>query len=55
MVVRAAAAGWRVVEVDVDYAVRIGTSEVAGSIGGTLRAASDMRKVLPGAAADRAR
>ena len=50
MVVRAADAGWRVREVDVDYRERIGTSKVTGTVGGTLRAVSDMRKVLAHAA-----
>ena len=50
MVVRAADAGWRVQEVDVDYRERIGTSKVTGTLGGTLRAVSDMRKVLAHAA-----
>jgi glycosyltransferase involved in cell wall biosynthesis len=50
MVVRAADAGWRVREVDVDYRERIGTSKVTGTLGGTLRAVSDMRKVLAHAA-----
>jgi dTDP-L-rhamnose 4-epimerase len=36
--------------VDVDYRERIGTSKVTGTVGGTLRAVSDMRKVLAHAA-----
>lgn len=48
MVLRAGRAGWRVAEVDVDYAPRAqGTkSKVTGTIGGTLRAVRDMSKVL---------
>jgi glycosyltransferase involved in cell wall biosynthesis len=48
LLVAAAHAGWRVVEVDVDYHPRAaGThSKVTGSIGGTLRAIRDMRAVL---------
>ncbi|MEV0135835.1 glycosyltransferase family 2 protein [Dactylosporangium sp. NPDC050688] len=48
MVVRAAAAGWRVAEVDVDYAPRAagGRSKVTGTVAGTLRAVRDMSRVL---------
>ncbi|WP_238016813.1 glycosyltransferase [Dactylosporangium sp. AC04546] len=48
MVVRAAAAGWRVGEVDVDYAPRAagGRSKVTGTVAGTLRAVRDMSRVL---------
>lgn len=46
MVVRAARAGWTVVEVDVDYLPRTGRSKVTGTVGGTLRAVKDMSKVL---------
>ncbi|MEV0562162.1 glycosyltransferase family 2 protein [Dactylosporangium sp. NPDC050588] len=48
MMVRAAAAGWRIAEVDVDYAPRIagGRSKVTGSVRGTARAVRDMSKVL---------
>lgn len=43
LLLRAAAAGWRVREVDVDYRPRCGgQSKVSGSIRGTLRAARDM-------------
>jgi glycosyltransferase involved in cell wall biosynthesis len=47
-VVRAAAAGWRIVEVEVDYLPRAaGTrSKVTGSVRGTLRATRDMAAVL---------
>ena len=48
LLVAAARAGWRVVEVDVDYHPRAaGTrSKVTGSLVGTLRAVRDMRAVL---------
>lgn len=45
MVLRAAHAGWRVDEVDVRYAPRIGRSKVTGTVGGTWRAIHDMRRV----------
>jgi glycosyltransferase involved in cell wall biosynthesis len=48
MVVRAARAGWRVGEVDVDYGPRTdGTrSKVTGTVRGTVRTVRDMAKVL---------
>src|SRR6266702_3105813 len=48
MVVAAAQAGWRIGEVDVDYAPRTaGTrSKVTGTVRGTARAVRDMAKVL---------
>ena len=46
MVAAAAAAGWRVAEVDVAYAPRTGRSKVTGSVRGTLTALHDMREVL---------
>jgi glycosyltransferase involved in cell wall biosynthesis len=48
MVVRAAAAGWRIAEVDVAYAPRTaGTrSKVTGTVRGTARAVRDMSRVL---------
>ncbi|GLY46628.1 glycosyltransferase family 2 protein [Lentzea sp. NBRC 102530] len=48
LLVRAAAAGWRVHEVDVTYRARAaGTrSKVSGSVRGTMRAARDMAGVL---------
>lgn len=46
MVMRAAAAGWTVVEVDVDYLPRTGRSKVTGTVGGTVRAVRDMSRVL---------
>ena len=46
MVVRAAAAGWRVEEVEVDYLRRTGRSKVTGTVRGTARAVRDMSAVL---------
>jgi hypothetical protein len=48
MVTRAADAGWRIVEVDVDYAPRAEgtTSKVTGTVRGTITAVLDMRAVL---------
>jgi Glycosyl transferase family 2 len=46
MVLRAAAAGWRVREVSVSYAPRAGRSKVTGTLGGTVQAVRDMRSVL---------
>lgn len=46
MVMRAAAAHWRVVEVPVGYRPRVGQSKVTGTVRGTLRAVRDMRRVL---------
>ncbi len=48
MVLRAAAAGWRVDEVEVAYLPRTGRSKVTGTVRGTLRAVGDMRAVLDG-------
>ncbi|KAB8191481.1 glycosyltransferase [Nonomuraea phyllanthi] len=46
MVLRAAAAGWRVGEVAVRYLPRAGRSKVTGTVRGTLRAVADMRAVM---------
>jgi glycosyltransferase involved in cell wall biosynthesis len=46
MVLRAAGAGWRIREVPVDYLSRAGRSKVTGTVRGTLRAVSDMRRVM---------
>jgi glycosyltransferase involved in cell wall biosynthesis len=48
LLIRAAAAGWRIVELDVTYASRTaGTrSKVSGSVRGTLRATRDFATVL---------
>jgi glycosyltransferase involved in cell wall biosynthesis len=50
MVVKAARAGWRITEVDVDYAPRAGggRSKVTGTVRGTVRTIRDMTKVLGG-------
>jgi glycosyltransferase involved in cell wall biosynthesis len=46
MVLRAAAAGWRIDEVVVGYAPRAGRSKVTGTLRGTVRAVRDMAAVL---------
>jgi glycosyltransferase involved in cell wall biosynthesis len=46
MVLRAAAAEWRIEEVEVDYLPRVGTSKVTGTVRGTIRAVRDMSAVL---------
>jgi len=46
MVLRAAAAGWRIEEVPVPYAPRSGTSKVTGTVRGTLCATRDMARLL---------
>jgi glycosyltransferase involved in cell wall biosynthesis len=46
MVVRARRAGWRIREVDVPYAPRIGRSKVTGTVRGTLRTVHDMAVAL---------
>jgi hypothetical protein len=46
MVLRATAAGWRIDEIAVAYAPRIGTSKVTGTVKGTARAVADMSRVL---------
>ena len=46
MVLRAAAAGWRIDEVPVPYAPRSGRSKVTGTLSGTVRAVRDMGRVL---------
>ncbi|MGW1343393.1 glycosyltransferase family 2 protein [Kribbella sp. NPDC002412] len=45
-VVKAADAGWRIAEVDVDYLPRSGRSKVTGTPLGAVRAVRDMTKVL---------
>lgn len=47
-VLRAADAGWRIVEVDVSYHPRTGRSKVTGTVRGTLAAVRDMRRALAG-------
>lgn len=47
LLVRAAAAGWTVVELDVDYGPRTGgTSKVSGSVRGSMHAAVDFWRAL---------
>ena len=47
LMVKAAAAGWRVTEIDVDYRQRAGgRSKVSGSVRGSLTAAIDFWKVI---------
>jgi len=46
MVLKAVAAGWRLSEVEVAYAPRIGRSKVTGTVRGTARAVKDMAVVL---------
>lgn len=45
MVMRAASAGWRIDEVPVGYAPRVGRSKVTGTLRGTARATRDMARV----------
>jgi glycosyltransferase involved in cell wall biosynthesis len=46
MVLRAAAAGWRIDEASVAYLPRYGRSKVTGTVRGTIRAARDMAAAL---------
>lgn len=46
MLMNAAAAGWRVSEVDVAYMPRVGKSKVTGTVRGSMRAVHDMSQVL---------
>src|SRR3954470_24721972 len=46
MVLRAGAAGWRIVEAPVSYRERTGRSKVTGTVRGTVRAVRDMGRVL---------
>jgi len=46
MVINAAAAGWRVSEVEVAYLPRIGRSKVTGTVRGCVRTVRDMNQVL---------
>lgn len=46
MVLRAAAARWRITETEVPYLPRAGKSKVTGTVRGTIRAISDMRRVM---------
>jgi hypothetical protein len=44
--VLAAAAGWRVEQVDVVYRPRIGKSKVTGTVRGSVQAVRDMSRIL---------
>ncbi|GAA1835092.1 glycosyltransferase family 2 protein [Agromyces salentinus] len=46
MVLRAAAAGWRIREVDVPYTPREGRSKVTGTVRGTFTAVADMSRMF---------
>lgn len=46
MVMKAAAAGWRISEVEVTYLPRIGKSKVTGTVRGCVRTVQDMSGVL---------
>jgi glycosyltransferase involved in cell wall biosynthesis len=46
MLLRAGSAGWRIVEVPVSYAPRIGRSKVTGTVRGTARTVLDMARVM---------
>jgi len=46
MVLRAQRSGWRIVEVPVTYRPRIGRSKVTGTVRGTVRAVTDMSRIL---------
>ena len=46
MVVRAVGADWRIVEIPVSYAPRIGRSKVTGTVRGTARTVLDMARVM---------
>ena len=46
MVLRAAAAGWRIQGVPVPYRPRTGRSKVTGTVRGTIAAVNDMRRLL---------
>jgi glycosyltransferase involved in cell wall biosynthesis len=46
MVLAAAREGWRIEEVDVAYHPRIGRSKVTGTLRGTIRAVTDMGRLL---------
>jgi glycosyltransferase involved in cell wall biosynthesis len=46
MVLKAIRAGWRLLEVEVEYHPRTGKSKVTGSVQGTLHAVADMARAL---------
>ena len=43
---RAHAAGWRVLELDAPYSPRVGRSKVTGTLRGTVTAVQDMSRLL---------
>ena len=51
MVLKAAAAGWRITEVDGGYAPRVGRSKVSGTVRGAVTAVRDMSRLLREASA----
>jgi glycosyltransferase involved in cell wall biosynthesis len=46
MVLRAAARGWRIKDVPVEYAERSGRSKITGTVRGTIQAVGDMSRLL---------
>jgi hypothetical protein len=46
MVLRASRAGWRIAEVPIPYAPRLGRSKVTGTVRGTVQAVRDMHRIL---------
>lgn len=46
MMLGAAAAGWKVLEVDTSYSPRVGKSKVTGTVRGTINAIRDMSRLL---------
>lgn len=46
MVLKARASGWRIREIDVSYAPRVGRSKVTGTVRGTVVAVQDMSRLL---------
>jgi glycosyltransferase involved in cell wall biosynthesis len=46
MVLRASAAGWRIVEVPIPYRPRVGRSKITGTVRGTSRAFVDLVRVM---------
>jgi hypothetical protein len=54
MLLRASAARWRILEVDMPYAPRVGRSKVTGTVRGTVTAVRDMSRVLAEARAQAA-
>jgi glycosyltransferase involved in cell wall biosynthesis len=45
-VLKATAAGWRIMGLDIDYQPRVGKSKVTGTLRGTVQAVRDMRAVF---------